>query len=147
MVVQLADNQFTAETALCFGAKPSARAYGSVQNAGMDIICYTGIGPLTAWVDDHLFVRIPRIHLDEYNAHRRHWHTNIMSRGEHQAGGRIWYSGQVFEDGTLEEFDEDCTFSLQDLSQSSPHSEHDSNFAYNFDDIDAISQELGIPWE
>ena len=70
-----------------------------------------------------------------------------MLKGEHQTGGRIWYSGQVFKDGTLEEFNEDCNFQLQDLSQSSPRSEHDSKFTYNFDDIDAISQELGIPWE
>ena len=70
-----------------------------------------------------------------------------MSRGEHQTGGQIWYGGQVFEDSTLEEFNEDCTFPLRDLLQLSPCSEHDSNFTYNFDDINAISQELGIPWE
>ena len=51
------------------------------------------------------------------------------------------------EDGTLEEFDEDCCFPLQDLSHSSPCSETDAKYTYNFSDIDRISEELDIPWE
>jgi hypothetical protein len=38
-------------------------------------------------------------------------------------------------------------FPVQDLSHQSPRSAHDSLFSYNFSDIDAISEPLGIPWE
>jgi hypothetical protein len=44
---------------------------------------------------------------------------DIATRGKHQDGGRIWFGGKVFEDGTIEQFDEDCQFPCQDLSQSS----------------------------
>jgi hypothetical protein len=59
----------------------------------------------------------------------------------------LWFGGQTFENGTHEEFDEDCQFPCQDLSDDSPRSPHDELFAYNFHDIDALSAPLGIPWE
>ena len=68
-------------------------------------------------------------------------------RGRHQDGGRIWFGGQSFEDGTLEELDEDCTFPCRDLSSLSAQSADNSLYTYNFDDIDVFSRELGIPWE
>ena len=137
-VVQLTDDQYAVDTALSFSDKPSARVYSGVQNTGMDIICYVSIGPLTAWVDDHFFMQILKVHLDEYNELCHQWYVHILKRGEHQMEGHIWYGGQVFEGGTLEEFDEDCRFPLQDLSQSSSQSEHDSRFTYNFDNINFI---------
>lgn len=106
-----------------------------------------GIGPLSGWVDDHLFARIPRLHLREYNLRRTHWSQDISNRGKHQQGGRIWYGGHVFEDGTLEEFDEDCRFPCRDLSTQSPRSAEDEFFAYNFNDINQITDQLGIPWD
>jgi len=51
----------------------------------------------------------------------------------------------VFEDNTLEEFDEDCRFPCRDLSHQSPRSAEEARFTYNFDDIDQISDQLGIP--
>ena len=53
----------------------------------------------------------------------------------------------MFKDNTLEEFDEDCRFPCRDLSHQSPRSAEDSRFTYNFDDIDQISDQLGIPWD
>ncbi|SJL06821.1 uncharacterized protein ARMOST_10163 [Armillaria ostoyae] len=41
----------------------------------------------------------------------------------------------------------DCQFPIRDLSNSSPHSSIDVNFTYNFDDVDTISNDLGIPWK
>ena len=70
LVVRLSDSHFTIDTALCFGFSPSAGIYGNVVSAGADIMRFIGIGPILRWVDDHLFIRIPRIHLHSYNE----WH-------------------------------------------------------------------------
>jgi hypothetical protein len=98
-------------------------------------------------VDDHLFFRIRRTSLAEYNQRRKIWNKDILSRGRHQDGGRIWFGGRIFDDGSLEEFDEDCSFPCKDLSRCSTRSEEDALYTYNFEDIDRVSQELGIPWE
>jgi hypothetical protein len=98
-------------------------------------------------VDDHLFFRIKRSFLLEYNERRKAWSIDIAERGRHQHGGRLWYGGHVFEDGTIEEFDEDCRFPCKDLSRRSERSTEDALYTYNFDDIDFYSRQLGIPWE
>ena len=145
MVVHLDEDSFTVDTSLSFGASPSAGVYGQVHQAGSDIMCSQGVGPLSGWVNDHLFVCVPCRHLDEYNARHRKWAGDIVNRGVHQHGGHIWYSGHVFEDGTP--FDEDCQFPCRDFSNHSPRSAEDHLFAYNFDNIDHISEQLGIPWD
>ena len=50
-------------------------------------------------------------------------------------------------DGSIEEFDEDCTFPLWDFAatRSEPIEEHP--YPYGVTDIDNISNALGIPWE
>jgi len=53
----------------------------------------------------------------------------------------------MFDDGSMDEFDEDCTFSFWDLSMVTPRSVADASFTYNIEDINAISDHLGIPWE
>ena len=121
--------------------------YGAVRNAASDILRFQGIGPISSWVDDHLFFWIPCSSLPEYNQKCRTWNGDIISRGEHQEGGRIWFGGRRFEDGTLEEFDKDCTFPCKDLSASSDRPVEDRSYTYNFDDIDTASHLLGIPWE
>jgi hypothetical protein len=50
-------------------------------------------------------------------------------------------------DGRPEEFDEDLSATLLDLSTSSLRSADDANFSYASTDIDNISEQLGIPWE
>ncbi|CAA7265210.1 unnamed protein product [Cyclocybe aegerita] len=49
--------------------------------------------------------------------------------------------------GKLEEFDEDATFPLQDLSNKSARSDEDRKYTYCMADIDTLCEELGIPWE
>ena len=39
--------------------------------------------------------------------------------GEVHDGGRLWFRGATMPDGLPEEFDEDASFAIQDLSQSS----------------------------
>jgi hypothetical protein len=119
-----------------------------VADAGADLFRAHGIGPLAKWVEDHIFFRVPRKHLPNYNAQREEWHAEILTHGgRRQEGGRLWYGGRLQPDSTAEEFDEDCSAGLQDLASSSPRSAEDKEFAYAEADIDGLSTYLGIKWE
>lgn len=107
-----------------------------------------GIGPILRWVDDHLFLRIPRTHLEHHNRLRASTADRISSQGGYcWVGGRSWFAGGTLPDGQIEEFDEDFVFPLRDLSNLSSCSPQDAPFCYNISDIDCISTDLGIPWE
>lgn len=146
-VVRISEDQFCIDTCMCFGLSPSAGAYGNLADAGLDLFRAKGIGPNSRWVDDHLFIRILKEFIEGYNVKRKQWHNEIISRGMHHDGGRIWFGGHVFEDGTLEEFDEDCRFLIMDLSEASSRSINDVRFSCNMADIDRVSEDLNIPWE
>lgn len=45
-----------------------------------------------------------------------------------------------------EEFDKDMSAPIKDLSNALPWLEHDAKFTYCLDDINKLSDELGIPW-
>ena len=106
-----------------------------------------GIGPIEKWVDDHIFFHICHSHLANYNKSRQVWRNAIRQSGLITTGSRIWFKGQSYMDGSFDEFNEDCIFQIMDLSCESPRSAHDQLFTYNFDDIDKLSDTLGIPWE
>ena len=146
-IVRTGPDSFCIDTATCFGSSPSAGSYGVVADAGTDLFRSKGIGPLAKWVDDHIFFRILRAHLAEYNKQRATRYLELSVSGQNQDGGRLWYGGNSFPDGTLNEHVEDCEFPCADLSSASPHSFEDSLYTYNFDDIDSFSDTLGIPWE
>jgi hypothetical protein len=57
-VVHTDDDSFYVDTCTSFGMGPSVNAYGHIIDAGADLFCVIGIGPLTKWVNDHLFFRI-----------------------------------------------------------------------------------------
>lgn len=146
-VVRLPDGDFCIDTCVAFGMGPSAGAYGHIADAGVDLLRAAGLGPLAKWVDDHIFFRVRREHLLEYNAHRSAVHTLLDVEGRTQTGGRLWHKGKVFEDDSFEVYAEDCRFPLRDLSQSSLRADVDAAFAFAFADIDHASLPLGIPWE
>jgi hypothetical protein len=146
-VARIGPDSYCIDTATCFGSSPSAGIYGVVADAGADLFRSQGIGPLAKWVDDHIFFRVLRIYLDEYNQQRRVRHSELSADGRKQDGGRLWFGGNYFPDGTLNEHVEDCEFACADLSSSSPRSFEDARYSYNFDDIDRLSDSLGIPWE
>ncbi|TFY67377.1 hypothetical protein EVJ58_g1655 [Rhodofomes roseus] len=146
-VVRAGPNALHVDTCLAFGASPSAGGYGVIADAGADLIRANGMGPVNKWVDDHFFVRILLEHLSEFNRLRALWSADLVARGKHQTGGRIWYGGSHLDDGTLDQFDEDCVFPLLDLSAASPRSSKDGAYTYCMADIDALSRTLGIPWE
>ena len=146
-VVRTGDDAFCLDTVASFGFSPSAGIYGVLADAGSDLFRYKGIGPLVKWVDDHVFFRIRRQFLESYNHQRQSRHLELLARGQIHQGGRLWFEGTVFPDGTLNEHVEDCSFPCLDLSSRSARSPEDSLYTYNFDDIDALSDVLGIPWE
>lgn len=134
--------------AVGFSSRPSGGVYDDVHDTSLTILRSQGIGPITPWVDDHLFTRIWTEHLSKYNMSQHQWHSEITSRGgRHQTGGRAWYGRKILKDGTLEEFIENCRFPLHNLSKSSPRSHHDAQFTYNFTNINDLSSLLGIPLE
>jgi hypothetical protein len=146
-VVRTGEDAFCIDTTASFGFSPSAGVYGALADAGADLFRYQGIGPLAKWVDDHIFFRVRLDFLESYNLHRQARHAELSIRGQVHDGGRLWYGGRIFPDGTLNEHVEDNSFLCLDLSSHSPRSIEDSRYAYNFDDIDRLSSTLGIPWE
>lgn len=149
MVVQVgSDDHFAIDTRICFGLASSAGTYGRVGDAAAEIFRSRGIGPISKWVDDHIFFCIRREHLNEYNQKRKEWCAEIRDNGgEHRKGGRIWFQGHPMPDGRPSEFDEDMHAQLQDLSATTPRSDQDTAYTYCLADIDAVARELGIPWE
>lgn len=149
LAIQLPGNDaFAIDTALCFGFGPSAGIYGNISDTGLDILRAKGIGPASKWVDDHLFFRIKRKFLDEYNRRRAQWAREIVENGDVIiSGGSKWYKGATMPNDCSEDFDEDVSSPIQDLSLRSPRSTEDASFTYCMDDIDYFSSLLGIPWE
>ena len=142
------EDAYCIDTVISFGSRPSGGIYGDICDTLLTILRLQGLGPITPWVDDHLFMRIQTKYLNEYNSMWHSWHTDIVSRGgRHHTGGRLWYGGKIFEDSTLEEFIENCRFPICDLSKSSPRSPHNAQLTYNFANIDHLLSLLGIPWE
>lgn len=146
-VVRVSDSQFCIDTCTAFGATPSAGVYGHVADAGAEIFRSNGIGPLDKWVDDHIFFRIRREYLQQYNDKRKRWNQVFAKEGMRQSGARLWFGDTCLETGKLEELSEDCSKPLQDLSSRSPRSKHDKLFTFNLQDVNETSDDLGIIWE
>ena len=81
-------DQYLLDSNAAFGAAPNAGLYGSVADAGADLMRAEGIGPISKWVDDHVYFWIPWHHLDEYNRLQAQWQAQIEYHGGlHQDGG------------------------------------------------------------
>jgi len=118
-----------------------------MSDAGCEILRAHGIGPPDKWVDDHIFFRIRKTFIGRYNKMREHQHDIIRKEGLMTSGSRIWFKGTTWNNDMSDEYGEDCSRPIRDLSDSSPKSDHDKLFSYSISDIDAISLRLGIPWE
>ena len=94
IVVRLqGEDSFAIDTRNCFGLASGAGCYGKIGDAGTQIMRALGIGPISKWVDDHLFIRIRRPFLEAYNQQRLLWAKDITSNGgELHDGGRLWFS-------------------------------------------------------
>jgi len=114
------DDSFAIDMRDCFGLASGGGLYGHLGDAGAQIMCSHGIGPLSKWVDDHIFFRIPHQHLGEYNLNCERWARHVAENGgEIHDGGRLWFKGEVMPNDQPEEFDEDLSCTIQDLSQAS----------------------------
>lgn len=138
---------FALNTCTSFGKKSSGGLFGLFGDALLDIFRASGIGPSLRWVDDFIFFLVRREFLDKYNGLRDEWKKRIERNGGRlQKGGRIWFRGELLPNDHAEEFAEDMSLPLRDLSsrrEQTTNPEH----AYSMDDVDEISAKLGIPWE
>ena len=131
-----------------FGLASAGGVYGSLADTGTDIFQSRGMGPIAKWVDDHIFFRIRRTHLHSYNTQRAGWCNEICVQGGHrQDSSRLWYGGKTLPSGPTEEFDEDCSSPLKDLTSSSPRSLQDQEYSYADANIDNLLARLGIKWQ
>jgi hypothetical protein len=149
LVVQLPGlDAFNIDTCNCFGLSSAAGNHGKVADAGCELFHSAGIGLVSKWADDHVFVRIRREHIQLYNSMRKKWSADIAwNGGRIHSGGRYWYRGATMPDGHPEEFDEDASFPITNRSRSSYRSPSDTEFSSCMADIDGVSSVLGIPWE
>jgi hypothetical protein len=146
-VVCISDSLFCMDTCTAFRATPSAGIYGLIADAGVEIFQNNGIGPLDKWVDDHLFLRIKLEFLKQYNEYRRNWGLSFAHQGLRQSGSHLWF-GEVCQDTkTLQESNENCLKPIQDLSNRSKRSKHDKLFSCNLQNINDLSNDLGIIWK
>ena len=137
---------FALNTCTCFGKKSSGGLFGYFGDALLDIFRAAGIGPSLRWVDDFVFFLMERQYLDRYNKLREQWKVKIAENGgRQQKGGRFWFKGDTLPNDRIEEFAEDMSTPLQDLS--SKQGTESGGFAYSMGDVDTISTRLGIPWE
>jgi hypothetical protein len=142
------DDTFAIDTRNLFGLASSSGCYGIVADAGAQLMRKKGMGPISKWVDDHLFARIRCIYLEKVNKQRRDAAARISTNGgKFHDGGRLWFKGELMPNDHHEEFDEDCSTPILNLSNQSPRSIEDAKFTYAMADIDQLSDELGIPWE
>jgi hypothetical protein len=147
-VIRISQTEFAIDKCLAFGCSSSAGVYGNLADASADIFRAEGIGPISKWVDDFVFFRIPKSHVPAYNRLRQEQHNTIARNGGTQReGGRIWFRGADWPDGSSEELDDTCQHPIRALAPIAPVSNADSPFAYTLTHIDAISEELGIPWQ
>ena len=96
-------------------------------------------------MDDFIFFSIRKEYLHEYNKTRKIWRRRIEENGgKLQRGGRHWYKGGCLPSDQVEEFAEDMTEPLKDLTAS--HSDgRDISQTYTMEDVNKISERLGIP--
>jgi len=85
-VARIRDDAFCIDMSTCFGVSPSLGVYGSLTDAGTDLFCSHGIGPLAKWVDDHIFFRILLKYLPKYNCQCAKRYTNLAAQGRTKTG-------------------------------------------------------------
>ncbi|KAE8238593.1 hypothetical protein A4X03_0g8826, partial [Tilletia caries] len=113
--------RFYIDLFLAFGLGPACGAFGLFADAFADIIRRRGIAVTSHWVDDNVFLRVP---------------THALATAPTSQRGRLSW---VDADG--EQHDEDYAAELT----VQPGAEDGYNCGVG--DIDAVSAELGWPWE
>ena len=73
-IVWTTEDTYCIDMAVRFSSRLSGGVYGDVHNTSLTIFRSQGIGPITPWVNDHLFMRIWTEHLNKYNTSWHWWH-------------------------------------------------------------------------
>lgn len=71
LVVRTGEHYFAIDFSFCFCFSASAGTYGEVTDAGADILQSQGVGPISKWVDNHLFIQILQEYLTSYDNLRK----------------------------------------------------------------------------
>ena len=124
---------FAVDTSLCFGYGPSAGIYGTVQDASLDILRAVGIGPLIAWVNDHLFIQLPCNTITNYNE-LCEAKSQTITANSRKINGHWWFKGDSLVDGSCEEFAENCSHLIKDLTLEHT-GDNPASHAYDFTHI------------
>ncbi len=66
-VVHISDSKFAIDKCLAFGCTSSAGVFGNLADAAVDIFRAEGIGPISKWVDDFVFFRMPTSQVNQFN--------------------------------------------------------------------------------
>ena len=118
-------DSYAVNTCCPFGLCSLSGCYGHIGDVGMDLMQAAGIGPLLKWADDHIFFHIPHQCLTEYNRQHKAHHSRVLCNGTRVQTGRCyWYKGGTMQDDHIEEFDNDNSFPILDLSLSSDKISH-----------------------
>jgi hypothetical protein len=115
-----------------------------IGDASADIMRTKGIGPIVKWVDDYVFFRLPRENVDSYNKFREETRDFILTNGgQLHKGAQLWFTRKTWPNEVTEEWHEDMRFPIKCLPPRNQQQSH----AYEIQDIDEISYQLGIPWQ
>jgi hypothetical protein len=140
------EDAYAINTNYNFGLASASGVYGEMGDATTDIFRAHGIGPLSKWVDDHIFFHICCEYIQSYNAQCKCWHATIVQNGGCiQSGSHLWYCGEAMPNNLPAEFDKDTAHSIHNYSHLSNCPESDALFTYCDADIDILSEQLGIP--
>ena len=89
------DDSFTINTDNNFSLSSARGIYGELGDAAADLFWAHRMGPLSKWVDDHIFFHIWHEYLLLYNTKRVLWHKTITNNGGWvQSGSRFLYHGE-----------------------------------------------------
>ena len=136
LVVRLANDSFALNTQNSFGLASAGGVWGHVADMLADLFRSQGIGPLTKWVDDFLFFRVPASSLSRLNQDRSLLSPQLIPG---QTNARRYFSGPALPDSTQPQYDENFQFPLKHISSRF--------FSYSEHDVDVFSQSIGLPWK
>ncbi len=105
-VVRLSEkDEFAIDTQAAFGVASNAGMFGLIADGINCLMRKNGIGPLSKWVNDHGFFRILRKYLQSYNIFRAQCAQSAEAQGgRRHVGGRIFWSGDIMPNDSIEEF-------------------------------------------
>lgn len=147
VVVRISNNpeRFALNTCNSFGGATAGGLFGLFGDALADILRAKGIGPILKWVDDFIFVRIPRNSIMAYNKERSSNRKVILENGgKMQTKSRIWYKGKILDETGPEHFSENLLFPLKHIHD---RQQGDIIYPYGLEEIDNVTKPLGVPWE